>query len=638
LIKHHLLDEIDTTLAFLGLILASVLTIYLVLTIGRLIYITFGFFFFFACAGYLITKKFLVSSTQSSLDLAETSSRVYLAMNTLFFLFFTYSVLSLYLEQSLYTRPLGYFISIALMATLVAVEILFLPSRRWCTYFALFKIVLIGISLVFSQLLIFPSIVGIDPWVHQMFTLNILNSGQIPEGFGYSKLPLMHLMIGSTSLITGLNYKMATMLSVSLSQLFCNILFTFLLGYFLFDKKVGLLGGLLLGVANWNVEMGFWVIPNTMASVFIPIIIYLLLKIRREKSSNGVSLAILLMGTLILTHTVTALCMAILLFAFWAGFKVYNYMHHEWKTPVTLIMPVLFTVGMFSWWTYVSGDIGTLGELIRRGFSFDVLLRLMPKEVTQYVLNIPFSEQLFNNLGLFLFFVISFIGCLFMISKRFRNPYRFVIALGGAIIFATSSFAQIAGIGIIIERWWYFAQLMLALPLAVAFFVFCWIVKSRLGKALVLATLTFSFSFLMIMSPVANLDNPTFSPNTQVRFAFTESELIAAERASNMWNRTIGVDSYYSLLWFPSFLAEEMNSQSAEDIDIQLYNRNYTDFQDSFILIRKEIVNHPFGSGYLYKIAYDPQDVLTTQTFSKVYDCGSVSGFVNTKYHNLALP
>jgi hypothetical protein len=497
---------------------------------------------------------------------------------------------------------------------------------------------LIGISLEFSQLLIFPSIVGIDPWSHQIFTLDTLNIGHIPEGYGYSKLPFMNLLIGSTSLITGSNYKTATMLSISISQVLCDVLFTFLLGSFLFSKKVGLLGGLLLGVANWHVNMGYWAIPNTMAAVFIPIIIYLLLKIRRKKQNIDISLAMLLMGGLILTHTVTAVCMSLLLLAFWAGSKVYNYMYREWKTIVTLSIPVLFMVCMFSWWTYASGDVRTLGELIKWGFSLDFFSRLMPKQVTQYALTVPFSEQLFNNLGLFLFFVISFIGCLYIISKGSRNSYSFVITLGGAIILAISAFGQITGRGIIVERWFYFSQILLALPLAVAFFLFCCIVKNKIGKVLLLAILTFSLSFFMIMSPVANLDNPTFSPNTQVRFAFTKSELQAAERASNMWNGKIGVDSYYSQLWLPSFLGERIDRQSAEEIDIQLYNRNYTDCQDLFILIREEIVNHPFMIDYLYKLDYDPRDVLTTQTFSKVYDCGSVSGFVYPKYFNSTLP
>jgi len=630
----HLLDELDKTMAFLGLILSLVLTIWLTLTIGRPIYITVGVLSFLAFAAYLIIRKSLSSSTLPSLALAEGSSWLYLALNILFFFLFAYSILSFHLRPDLYTMPLGYFVAIALMTSVVAVEILFLPSRRWCSHFALFKIVLIGLSLEFSQLLIFPSVVGVDPWWHQMFTLNILNIGHIPEGYGYSMLPFMHLLIGSTSLITGLNYKMATMLSVSLPQVLCNVLFTFLLGNFLFNKKVGLLGGLLLAVANWQVNMGYWTIPNTIAAVFIPVIIYLLLKVRREKPRIGVCLAMVFMGALILTHTITAACLAILLFAFWAGFRVYNSMYREWKASIPISIPILFAVGMLSWWTFASGSIRLLGELIKWGFSLDYFLsmsaRAMPEQVIRYAYNLPFSEQLFNNLGMFLFFAASLVGCLYVVYKRFGSSYRFVMALGGAIILVMSFFSLITGLAIIAERWWYFSQILLALPLAVAFFLFCGIVKNKVAKTLLLATLTFSLSFLMIMSPTANLNNPTFSPNSQVRFALTESELHAVERVSNMCNKTIGVDGYYSEL--------RKSSYPVEEITAEIYNRNYTACQDMFILIRKEIVNRPIDMlGYLYKLDYDPRDVLT-QTFSRVYDCGSVSGFVHPKYSNSTLP
>jgi hypothetical protein len=49
----------------------------------------------------------------------------------------------------------------------------------------------------------------------------------------------------------------------------------------------------------------------------------------------------------------------------------------------------------------------------------------------------------------------------------------------------------------------------------------------------------------MILSPVANMDNPTFSPNTQIRYALTSSELQAAYTVSNAVNMAIGVDAYY---------------------------------------------------------------------------------------------
>jgi len=625
LLKRYLLNEIDKILAILGIIFSLVLTIWLALAISRAIYTTVGVFSFLACAGYLAIRKSLSKSTLPSLALAEASSRLYLALNIFFFLLFAYSILSFHLRPDLYTRPLGYFIALALTAAVVAVEILFLSSRRWCSHFALFKIVLIGLSLEFSQLLVFPSIVGIDPWWHQMFTLKILTTGHVPEGLTYSQLPLMHLMVGSASLTTGLSYKMATMLYVSLSQVLCNVLFTFLLGNFLFNKKVGLLGGLLLVVGNCHVLMGYLVTPTTMAAVFIPAIIYLLLKVRREKPNVGISLVNLLMVALILTHTVASACMAILLFLFWVAFLVYNRMYRGWKTPVTLSIPVLFVVETLSWWTYASGDIRTLGEFIKRGFS----LNIMPMfSFIQYAYVVPFSEDLLNKVGMFLFFAISLIGCLYFISRRFGSSYSFAVAIGGAITLAMGLFPRITGRSILEDRWWYFSQILLALPLALAFFLFCSTVKNKLGKSLLLAALTFSLSFLMILSPVANLDNPTFSPNTQVRYAFTESELQAIERVSNIWSKKIAVDTHYSYLRWSSYPAKE--------IDTQIYNKNYTSCQDTFILIRKEIVNHPFqlqlrGTERTHKLDYDPRKALTAQAFSKVYDCGSVSGFVYPK-------
>jgi len=132
------------------------------------------------------------------------------------------------------------------------------------------------------------------------------------------------------------------------------------------------------------------------------------------------------------------------------------------------------------------------------------------------------------------------------------------------------------------------------------------------------------------MSPTANLDNPTFSPNTQVQFALTESELQAVERVSNMWNNTIGVDGYYSELRTSSYPVKEINREIAYV--------NYTDCQGMFVLIRKEIVNRPFLLSYVYKLDYDPREVLSNQIFSRVYDCDSVSGFVFAENYNSTVP
>lgn len=134
-------------------------------------------------------------------------------------------------------------------------------------------------------------------------------------------------------------------------------------------------------VANWHVNMGYWVIPNTMASLFVPAVIYLLLKVRRGASHVSTVVTMLLMGALILTHSLTAAFMALVLFISWLGFKVYDYLYHEWKTPITLTISTLFAVGMFSWWAYASRYLTTLADLMRSGFSVNYFLRPMPRKL-----------------------------------------------------------------------------------------------------------------------------------------------------------------------------------------------------------------------------------------------------------------
>jgi hypothetical protein len=491
---------------------------------------------------------------------------------------------------------------------------------------------LLGVSLEFSQLLAFPSLVGIDSWSHQLFTLSILKAGHIPEGFAYSQLPFMHLLAGSTSLVTGLNYKMATMFSISFPQIFCDVLFTFLVGRLLFDGKIGLLGGLLLATANWHIWAGYSGLPNTIAAVIGLGIIYLLLKATKEESSLRMSFVILvLMGALILTHTVTAAWMSVILAVFVTAYVVYSSIYKQTRVSIKRItfgIPVLFAVGTLSWWTYVSGHMETLGQLIKSGFTAASFINPMPDKVVQYMYNVPSPEQLFNNLGAFLFFSTSLIGCLYMISK-FGNSHSFAMAIGGLVTMALSFFPLLLNIQIITERWLYFSQILLALPLAITFCLLFSSMRNKVVGSLLLVALTFSLSFLMMLSSAANLDNSTFLPNTQVRDALTESELRAVQTITEIWNGTIGLDHYCSSL--PSGQSLSFSMRSTQDISEEIYNKNFSGARDMLVMIRKEIVDHPFVLfQVIYKLDYDPRETIVAQGFSRVYDCGTVEGFVYT--------
>jgi hypothetical protein len=46
------------------------------------------------------------------------------------------------------------------------------------------------------------------------------------------------------------------------------------------------------------------------------------------------------------------------------------------------------------------------------------------------------------------------------------------------------------------------------------------------------------------------------------------------------------------------------------------------------ILIRNDIILHPFyAGGYVWKLDYDPKEILTIQKYSRLYDSGSVTVF-----------
>ena len=95
--------------------------------------------------------------------------------------------------------------------------------------------------------------------------------------------------------------------------------------------------------------------------------------------------------------------------------------------------------------------------------------------------------------------------------------------------------------------------------------------------------------------------------------------------AANIYNGRIASDRNYKLLEYLPNLDGRI-----VDISNQLYSRDFTASQDMLVLIRQEIVVNPLKVlRYApFRLDYDPREALTEQGFSRVYECGSVSGFI----------
>ncbi|MDV2482139.1 hypothetical protein F8E02_09040 [Methanoculleus sp. Wushi-C6] len=610
-----ILRDPDKALAVVGVILSLILIAYLGKEFGRVIYLLTGVLALVSCLLWLAIRK----SHTFEAHPPESRNRITFCA-TCFFGLYTSSVLSVYLRPEFYERPLLYFVLTALMTGIVACEIFTSGRRHTCLIFS--QILLLGVSIAWSQLLIFPSLLGVDPWYHSAFTSWIIEGGVIPEGYEYSKLPLFHLTIAVNSLIADLPYKFAAMMSVSLAQIICNTVFILLIANNLFkNHRIGLLAALMTVIASHHIIMSYWSIPNAFAAIFIPISLYLLLFRHEGYSCSGYAvLLVTALTPIILTHTITAMCMSILLFVTWGALTFYRLCGLEIQNHVSLSIPIGFTIAMFVWWTFVSNSIWTLIDLIESGFSTD-FFAATPGEVRGYSAIIPLGEQFFNTSGLLLFFAFSFIGIFYMISRR-GSSSSFTMAWVGVTPLAIGFFSLISNHTVIEHRWWYFAQILTSIPLAIAIYtVGTW----KLKKHLSLYSLTIGFvvvlSLLMIISPPANIDNLLLFPNCHMRYSPTEAELKSMTTIMDKWDGSIKTDEYFAG-------TQKFQHRQVSAFSQQLYAGDYPGLKNHLIVTRKATIRKPFWFlGGIYTLDYDLNVKLETRGFSRIYDSGSGSGY-----------
>jgi hypothetical protein len=616
--------DIDTLLAVVGAFAGLELMVYLAISTTNRFYPIFAGLAFAACLGYLILKKRAVSALGSQPVAEQRGSRpMYLLLNILFFGLMSGALIAVALRPDQYSRPAVFFVCVALASAVLAAEVVLLPSEKGHAYFLVAKIVFLALALIWSSMILYPSLLGMDPFYHAAFTEAMLDGEHIPTGEYYSTFAGMHLTIGTTMLVADLDYKTACMLSACLMYAVVGLSFLFLLGRSISGAKVGILAALLVGVSAFYLRWGWWMSPNAYAMVFMLASIYLLVRDKGNHPTHLMALSMLLMAVLIVTHTMVAACMALFLVLSWAGYHIYLRVYEEkFKVPLALGVGILFSVAMlFSWMVGAAHPIKTLKELIDYGFAADFWTQTLPQSA-DYMSTIPFWEYLLRTVTEPVFWALSFVGCLAYFSRRFGNKHGFVLAISGMAVLVIGVFSVPASLGVLPGRWQYVSIFLLAIPAAMGLLMVAGTRAHVLQKAAVLAVIVVGLTFISIASPMANMDHPITSKNTTVRYAYTESELSAANTIASTWATAVASDGYYSDLFPPPGTAGVNPSLSTN-----LVNRDFTNREDQLVVIRQEIVEKPFYLPEVYKLDYDPKDVLREEGFSQVYDCGTVSAF-----------
>lgn len=554
------------------------------------------------------------------------SRRATVALSAGFFILLAVIIMSLQVRTSDYERPLLFFVAVALMPAVLTLEAIYSTKKE--VPYVLLQAITLALILSWSMLVLFPNVIGVDPWFHQMLTNQTVATGQVPTEHGYSGIPFFHILLGSSAILTGMEYKMVSMLVLIAVQLISEVLLIFLIAMQTFKShKIALLSSVVVTFAGLSIHMSYEPTPTTLAFIFVLLSLFLMLREDRW-TVRLMGLVVLLFFSIVFTHSVTAVCMILSIFVGAVVLKL------RWLVPkvpmsvgsvVMLTFLLVITVG---WWTYGSELLPQLKELFDVGFNKDYFgVSSMPTA------EIPVIETILKWAGMMLYFSLSILGVLHAISRRGNLKAIYVSVLGMCFL-AMGMVALTAHLGLLEDRWWYFAQIILAVPLgATVFFISNMLYRRRRSGLTqpILAVGVASLAVISIISPAANIDNPLIFPNSGIRYAFTEAELRAASfSTTSTVDVVISSDSDFMVNPSSSVLINYYvtNPDLVTSLDESLMTGNFSS-DGSLQIIRTVIYDKPLRlEGEVYRLNYDLNGRLLASDLSRVYSNGGAESYV----------
>ncbi len=503
---------------------------------------------------------------------------------------FLAGVLSAVLQPEPYTRPTLHFLAMAVALALLGVAKFTTDAMN-----RLLLLALVAYSAAFIALphLLFPDVLGIDPWAHKAITLSLVETGFMSGAFTYPD-PGMNFFIGQLMIVGDLSdYKWASLLSVVFLQAVA-LTCIYYAGKIGFDSRVGFVSALLLAGSGNFVKYGFWLIPQFFALLYLPIILYL---ITRRERTVGTSVAILVLAAAtIITHSLSAFALLILLAVFYVSRKLFALAKARPATVQSGVgqsFVLLFAVATVGWWIFASGFFVNFVSLFRLFLQLD--LGIPVQDLAFYNPGAPYLEHVANLMPLLMFYGLATLGWLYSLSKG-SNLLLSSLAWGASIVLLLPFIGLLteAG-GLFIERYVLVAQVLFAIPAAVGLLLAIRGLKGLRRRRPVRIAFVFvllsTFVFFNLLSPLANMDNPSLSPNSVARYAFLQSERTAVQHVATHYAGPLYSD--------PLGIAPFWGSEAIEGSDLIRYLQVHLTLPSAALLLRSDVLVSPFWQNSL---------------------------------------
>jgi len=377
---------------------------------------------------FIIFRK-TFTSNELSLDVPRLSEgkqhTLRLILSILFFIFYGLSFLALL--QGFYTKTALYYISIALCAGFIAMDIL-LVNTRGQGNLNLFKSFLLVLNITLTNQILFPYGIGLPDSTGHIFNIVIplINDAHIPLGYTYSNFPSHHILVAANSLISGIDPRM---LYYCLSGFVTSagLLFVFLIGRKFINLKFGLLAALIYTscdyLMHWASHPTHFTYTLCLATAIFAITLY----IYHKKDPRFVIFFVILSTAMIFTHHFSAAVVLVMLAAMLLA-ELFNYIKARDYHFQVHGLAVLFFVGLFAHWMYISGMMGTFTNIIKVYYDAFTQEAAASITLTTIFAGLPLENLLLNEIGSGILIMLSTIGFLHFL-KHSSSFKKFIIAL-----------------------------------------------------------------------------------------------------------------------------------------------------------------------------------------------------------------
>lgn len=219
-------------------------------------------------------------------------------------------LLSVLVRTSNLVRPTSYFILIAVISTVVCIQIMGISERLCKPYVILCEILALGINVAFMQNLTYPFFGMMDIVAHSGRTTLLLSEGGIsPQTLygGYWQFPGAFVTYATYSLVTQLGVPDSIFVSMGLSSLVIPISIYSVLTNVTHNRRIGLLAALLYTVNRYEIFFATHSLPQTFG-VILGFAIFLSLVLAAIKQDRRFFIGVIpLMFAAIVSHNVTNL-------------------------------------------------------------------------------------------------------------------------------------------------------------------------------------------------------------------------------------------------------------------------------------------------------------------------------------------